>query len=170
MNPSRAFVILALAVTLIVSSCSRPAERSPLATGKVVTAAELRNAFGYATTGDTAYAVVSADALRAFYADFRAETFRQGVTKWDERFDCNHFAGYYVALAQTRYYLANFHTSTPAQTLALGVLWYRPGARKKAHAIVQALTDRGIVSIEPQTGDEITLTPNEQASALLRLF
>jgi len=34
----------------------------------------------------------------------------------------------------------------------------------EAHAIVVALTDVGLVYIEPQTGEVLTLTPQEKAS------
>jgi len=159
-------LILCLISAVVCIGCSK--QPPSMAAGATLTAAQLTAAAGPAVTGGTHYATVSAAALTAFYADFRSELFRQGVTKWDPRFDCNHFATYYVALAQTRFYLASFHSSTPAQTLALGVMWYQ--SARGAHAIVMAITDRGLLFIEPQTGDEITLTPAERQSAFLTFF
>lgn len=152
----------------ICASCGKRSETPALATNLVLTPADVRSHVPLALCGDAAYAEVQSGALRAFYDDFRAEVFRQGVTKWDERFDCNHFASYYVSLAQTRFYLSNFHARTPAQTLALGTFWYQ--SARGPHAIVVALTERGVVFIEPQTGRELQLTAAERGSAWLRLF
>ena len=156
---------------LFLPGCGKK-EASPLASGQVIQspAAELP---GF--VGDGPYAVVKADALRSYYDDFRQELFSKGVTKWDERFDCNHFAGYYVAKAQTQYYLANFHSSTPAQTLALGEVWYKPGwAGGKGHAVVAAIVNSTpptgpprLVFIEPQTGETFAMTAAERASVFL---
>lgn len=140
----------------------------PAATSRTLTAGEIRAQLGTAFCGDTAYAEVGSSSLPVYFATFRESLFDQGVVKWDERFDCNHFAAYYVALAQTRFYLANFHSRTPAQTLALGVFWYQ--SARGAHAVVAAFTERGLLFIEPQTGAELQLTPAERASAWLKLF
>lgn len=157
---------LALAVH---PACSRK-ERTIEAGPRIVQAAELTEAFGVVYTGDVTYSQVASATLPGYYETFRAALFAEGVTKWDGRFDCNHFASYYVAKAQAAYYLATFHSRTPAQTLALGTYWYRPGGAGAGHAIVAALTERGPVYIEPQTGAELRLTPAEQASAWLKVF
>jgi hypothetical protein len=150
-----------------VSGCSRSTP-APSATATVLTVEDVRAELPAAIMGDVAYAQVNSAWLKEFYADFRAEIFRQGVTKWDERFDCNHFAAYYVALAQTRFYLATFHSRTKAQSLAVATYWYtRPTGR---HAIVIALTERGPVFIEPQTGAEVRLTPAEKSTAFPIIF
>jgi hypothetical protein len=150
---------------LCLGGCGKK-EASPLASGAVVQNPAVESQlFGF--VGDGPYAVVKADALASYYSDFRADLFKEGVVKWDERFDCNHFAGYYIAKAQTRYYLANFHSSTPAQTLALADVWYRPGGGTKGHAIVAAHTDQGLLFIEPQTGGRIQLSQVERGTAFL---
>lgn len=124
-----------------------------LATAQVLSGDDVSRAVPWATLGDRSYAQVDSAALPGLYQEFRDEIFRKGVTKWDERFDCNHFASYYVALAQTKFYLANFHASTPAQSLAVGTYWYQSPAGP--HAIIVAVTERGPVFIEPQTGGEL---------------
>lgn len=167
MRPGLLAVLLALAFAF--TGCERREPAASVPPARVIPAAEVSAALGFAYTGDTGYAQVRSAQLPAIYDNFRSEIFRQGVTKWDERFDCNHFAAYYVALAQTRFYIDNFHAETHAQSLAVGVFWYRP-ARGGAHAIVCAITERGAVFIEPQTGREITLTPAERASAFLVAF
>lgn len=162
-----ALVIAALSPLALLTGCSKSSP-APSSTSRVYTAAEVRAAVPLAFAGDTAYAEVRSAWLREYYSEFRAEVFRQGVTKWDERFDCNHFATYYVALAQTKFYLAAFHSPTPAQSLAVGTFWYQ--SPRGPHAIVVALTERGAVYIEPQTGAELQLTPEQRASAWLRVF
>lgn len=150
---------------VFVAGCGKK-EASPMASGAVVqNPAVASGLLGF--VGDGPYAVVKADALPAYYASFRDQLFKEGVVKWDERFDCNHFASYYVAKAQTAYYLANFHSTTEAQTLALAEVWYRPGGGKKGHAIVAAQTDRGLVFVEPQTGETLTLSASERASVFM---
>ena len=163
-----AVVLAGLSPLPLLTGCGKSPPPVSSATARVYTGAELRAAVPLAFAGDTAYAEVSSAWLRAYYDQFRAEIFRQGVTKWDQRFDCNHFATYYVALAQTKFYLANFQSRTPAQTLALGTYWYQ--SPRGPHAVVVALTDRGTLFIEPQTGAELQLTPEQRASAWLRVF
>lgn len=139
-----------------------------MATARVYSLVEVQQAMPFAICGDTGYAEVNSAWLKGYYDAFRSEIFRQGVTKWDERFDCNHFATYYAALAQTKFYLANFQSRTPAQSLAVGTFWYR--SARGNHAIVMALTERGLLFIEPQTGAELQLAPAERASAYLKNF
>lgn len=142
-------------------------DSSPLSAGTVVQNPSVDSKL-YGFVGDGPYAVVKADALPAYYDSFRKRLFDDGVVKWDERFDCNHFASYYVALAQTQYYLRNWGSTTPAQTLALAEVWYKPRwANGKGHAIVAAWSDQGLLFIEPQNGQRVTLNDAERASIFL---
>lgn len=162
------FAVLALVwFVLLNASCSKAPE-IPQATAKVYSAAEIGLLVPGATCGDSAYAEVNSAWLHAYYDEFLAEIFKHGVTKWDGRFDCNHFANYYAALAQTKFYLANFHSSTKARSLAVGSYWYV--SKAGSHAVVFALTERGVIWIEPQTGSELVLSPAEQASAFLKFL
>jgi hypothetical protein len=157
---------LLIACVLVLAGCAR--KELPLSSGGHVSGPALSAMLGGAVMGDDTYAVVSREALPRMYEEFRGELFSKGVTKWDERFDCNHFASYYVALAQTKYYLANFHSGAAPQSLALGVYWLKDG--NGAHALVVALTDAGIVFIEPQTGKEVALTGKQKAGAFMKFF
>lgn len=149
--------------------CSKQPERAnPAVTARVLSPADLQLQLGGTLCGDSAYAEVSSASLRPYYDEFRQALFDQGVTKWDSRFDCNHFASYYVARAQAQFYLANFQKRTAPQTLALGVIWYQ--SPRGPHAIVAAFTERGLLFIEPQTGGELQLSPTERANAWLKLF
>jgi hypothetical protein len=158
-----------------VSWFSKLFRRAPapalLASSAVYTAAEaIAAAGGFASCGSTHVAQVRASALPGLYSHFRDELFRLGVVKWDERFDCNHFASFFVALANIRFFAASFHQSTPAQSLALAEYWYRPGGSGAGHAVVFALTESGPLWLEPQTGQTFTLTNAEQASRFLVKF
>lgn len=164
-------LLLGLVIWIVAlgCGCSKSSGSTAVKTsGAVVTSVQLNAEFGYVYAGDQTYAVVKSETLKGFYDDFRQQIFDQGVVNWDDRFDCNHFAGYYVALAQTRYYLANFQSRSAANTLALGTYWYH--SAKGGHAIVAAMTERGVVFIEPQTGKEVNLTDAEKQSAYLKVF
>ena len=71
-------------------------------------------------------------------------------------------------MAQAKFYAANFHGQTKAQSLAVGTLWYH--SARGPHAIVVAITNRGVRYIEPQTGRELQLTGAERNSAFLVVF
>jgi hypothetical protein len=138
-------------------------------TGRVLNALDLMGAGATAPAGDVGYAEVNSAWLAGYYDSFRNSLFREGVVKWDVRFDCNHFADTYAALAQLRFFVESFQSRTAAQTLAIGVVWYRPD-KGGGHAINCALTERGLIYIEPQTGAEVTLSESEIASRFLVRF
>jgi hypothetical protein len=147
-----------------VNACSK--RETQLSTGAVLAAAQVQQILpGFA--GDTAYATVQSSGLPEIYQNFRAVLNQQGLVKWDERYDCNHFAALYVALAQSQYTVAAWHSNTKAQTLALAEVWYRPGAGAVGHAIVAAVTERGLLFLEPQNGQEISLTAAERRTIYL---
>jgi hypothetical protein len=123
----------------------------------------------WAFTPDTSYAVVNSAWLPAFYARWRADIFDKGVTKWDGRYDCNKFAASFCAAAQLEYYRDKFHSWDKGQALAVGEIWYRPDVGG-AHAIVAAVTERGVLFIEPQNGQEVKLSPKELAGIFFKRF
>lgn len=157
--------ILAVGALLLLTACGpSPAPERP-DTGVVMEAETLPG-----QKGDTHYTQVRRAWLADFYARWRADLFRKGVVKWDARFDCNRFAGHYVSAAQVEYFIANFHSWTAGQALAVGEFWYLPDGASSRHAVVIAFTDRGVVFIEPQTGQEMALTVSERASASVIRF
>lgn len=166
-GPAMLVLGLCFASACILGGCGQRQEGA-LATGTVLPAAQLpvvQRPGDY--RGDTHYAVVRSAALPELHAAFADVLAKQGLVKWDARFDCNRFAGLWIGVAQARYAVAAWHSSTPAKALALAEVWYRhPGGG--GHAIVQAITERGPVYLEPQTGAEITLTPAQEAAVFLR--
>ena len=169
------FAAIAALLAFAPASCSRSGPPAPSATTVVLPAAEVASHFHGALTAESAftpdavYSQVNSAWLKTFYPTFREEIFRHGVVRWDDRFDCNHFAGYFVALAQTEFYLGAWRSGTPAQSLAIAQFWYITKTGQ-GHAIVAALTERGEVFIEPQTGEELHLTDDERAACLAVIF
>lgn len=127
---------------------------------------------GFCICGDEQYAEVNSKWLADYYDDYRKTLFDQGVTKWDAKFDCDHFAGFYVALAKIRFFTETFHTVTTAKAPALAEYWYRKeeGEGGGGHAVVVALTEQGTWFIEPQTGERLFLSTDEQNSKYLVKF
>lgn len=119
--------------------------------------------------GDELYAEVSSAWLRDFQRDYRAELFRLGVLRWDTRFDCQRFVQFYVGLAQARFFRVAFHTWQPAGALAIGPVWYLR-ADGTGHAIVQAVTERGTLFIDPQSGHEVELSAAERQGIFFQYF
>ncbi len=134
---------------------------------RVYTKEEIRQRLPAAHLGDEAYAEVNSAWPAGWYETFRHELFALGVMRLDERFDCNRFADAYTSLAQVAFYRASFSRSTRANALALGPVWYQR-ERGGAHAVVQALTERGLIYIDPQSGREVQLTASERRSAFLQ--
>lgn len=172
-------VTIALAVlVLLLSGCAAPALSGPsterdaptMMTGRVYSLAEVREIIPTMFFGDDSYAEVNSAWLKHWYGDYRAELRRLGVVQWDVRFDCNRFVEFYSGLAQAYFYRSTFNSATAARALALGPIWYVRDGGNRRHALVQALTERGRVFIDPQTGDEVELTPTEKASAYLQVF
>ncbi len=139
-------------------------------TGRVYSLSELRGLIPTSYFGDDSYAEVNSSWLRAWHLEYRATLWRLGVTRWDPKFDCNRLADFYSGLAQAHFFRANFHSKTPAQALALGPFWYVRHDNGSRHAIIQAITERGRMFIDPLTGQELELTPTEQESAFLQVF
>lgn len=156
-----AAVVVVCGVLFAVSGCQP--KRTSLDTGTHVSASSLPLA-GWA--GDATYAVVDSSALPQMFEDLQNAVFKQGLAgQWDSRFDCNRFASLYIGLAHAKYAVKAWHHPTGPQALALAEIWYRPDNAPQfiGHAIVAALTERGLIFIEPQHGREISLTPQERA-------
>jgi len=171
---SRAAYIGAALAALLSSGCVSPTNAAKVQTvapftDRVLYEVDLRKLGGRVVIGDEAYAEVNSTWLKEWHGDFRAQIFRLGVVRWNKRYDCNRFAEIYTGLAQIAYFRVAFHRQTPAKALAIGPYWYvtRQG---RSHAIVQAITERGRIFIDPQSGHEVELTGSEQRSAFLQVF
>ncbi|MCR6655395.1 MAG: hypothetical protein NVV63_06135 [Opitutus sp.] len=139
-------------------------------TGRVLSREAVRENVPGVIMGDRAYAEVNSAWLREWYGTFRSELFRLGIVKWDDRFDCNRFADVYAGMAQAWFFRETFHSNIQAQALALGPFWYQRADGSGGHAVIQVLTERGRVFIDPQTGREVELSVHERMSAFLQYF
>ncbi len=119
-----------------------------------------------APLADSAYQPPTRDWLTGeFYAWYRSCLFQLGCTGYKaENWDCDDFADLFAAFAR----ICHRRTSPNAgAALPVGILWY-VAAGRGGHAVNVALTsDHGLVVIEPQSGNLLTLTPEEAASAWL---
>ena len=123
-----------------------------------------------AVLGDRYYAEVNSAALPRLYDDFREELFKNNIFRRTDGYTCKHFAALFAEMAQARYYKESFRSPPPARALAIGSIWYVPDDGQVPHAIVQVLTERGRIYLEPQTGQEVALSPKEEASTYFRFF
>lgn len=161
-----------------LSSCSKSGSSSPTYTGTNITQVELSQQLGYLFVSDKytspAYEVVDYAYLMGAYHDvFWNRLFSDQITKWDERANCAIFTEEYVAGLQKAYYRDHFQSRTPARRLAVGEFWYLPNPNdpSTAHSIVIAVTNRGVIYIEPQSRDKpliVNLTDAQIASRFLR--
>ncbi|HEY1109137.1 MAG TPA: hypothetical protein VGE76_10910 [Opitutaceae bacterium] len=118
---------------------------------------------------DEGYAVPTRDwLLGPFWAWFQKDRWARGLTKWERRNDCDNFARAYAQAAQDCHALSN---GSDQEGVAVGEFFYTQ-AKGGGHAIVAAFVDSParLIFIEPQTGREVTLTPEEQASAFFVRF
>lgn len=164
---------LILGVFFFFAGCGKR-DTTPIGTGKVLQFSDVVQAVPQGAlpfTPDKGYEVVRSDWLPGFYERWREDIFAKGVTKWEGRFDCNKFASAYVAAAQLEYYRDRFHSWTPSQALAVGEVWYQASSHVRGpHAIVCAITERGPLFIEPQTGAVLTLSAAERSSIFFKRF
>lgn len=158
--------LLTLSLALLATA---HASQLKLATSTVLSASDVVRQAPGATIGDKSYAQVNSAALPAFYKAFRNDLHHKGVVRWDARFSCKHFAGLFVEMAQVRYYNEAWKTDGPA-ALAIGAVWYVRDNGRGPHAVVCALTERGRIYIEPQSGECVKLSETEERSVYFRFF
>jgi hypothetical protein len=132
--------------------------------------AEVRQLVPRAYVGDVAYAEVNSAWLPVYYTRFRTELSRLGIIHGGERFECNRSAELYTGVAQVLFFQEAFHSDTEARALAVGPFWHRPDGGTTTHAIVQVLTERGLIFIDSQNGAQLELSAQEIASAFLQVL
>jgi hypothetical protein len=136
---------------------------------KTISALELRQAvplgFGGIFSDDSFAIPTKRWLLEDFWVWFYERRLELGLMKWTRNNDCDNFARAYAQ------YAADCHALTSNQTegLAVGEFYYRP-ASGGGHAIVIALTDEGVIFIEPQTGKQLQLTQEEISSCFFVRF
>ena len=173
-----AATVLAAGALFTLSSCSRSDSSKPVYTGVNISQVEISQKLGYSFLADkytsVTYEVADYDYLLKTYHDtFWNHLFSEDITKWDVRANCAIFTEEYVGGLQRAYYRDHFHSSTPSWRLAVGEFWYLPNPAdpSTAHSIVIAITNKGVVYLEPQSRAApqiLTLTDAQIASRILR--
>lgn len=94
-----------------------------------------------------------------FYPWFKAHRWSGSLHRWSRKNDCDNFARAFCTYAQD----AHARTSgNDAEALAVGEFCYHASSNVQGpHAIVCAVTEDGLIFIEPQTGERLNLTPQE---------
>ena len=115
------------------------------------------------TISDVDYALPKASWLTGTFYDFyKGWRFEHNLNEWTMKNDCDNFASLFYAFAQ----ICHAKSNRSEQGIAVGELFYFIGGDKtKGHAINVALTDKGIIAIEPQTGRIQELTKAEKEGA-----
>lgn len=101
-----------------------------------------------------------------FWNWFWSDRTNKGLLKWDRRNDCDNFARAYAQSCE------DCHAITAGNTdegLAVGQFYYHQDIGG-VHAIVAAITEKGLTFIEPQTGAVLKLTDKEISTCFLALF
>ncbi len=123
----------------------------------------------HSVLADVAYKTVDVNWMKSqFYDYFRSDLFSKGIVKWDKKFDCDKFAKYFAALIQVKYFVDNFQSWNPGESLAVGEIYYKVGGNdKKGHAINCVYLKNGFMFFEPQTGQFVDLSDVEKKSVFL---
>lgn len=159
--------ISAFVFVAVLSSGAVQAREGVSSTGQVVKASAIRSVLPTAILGDDSYEVVNSASLKSMQAEFARRLTQMGLQpKWDRRFDCNKLTETFVVVAQVGHATRNWNSSNAANSLAVGEFWFmRDDAT--AHAIVFAVTERGLIFWDPQTASEVQLTPKQRQRVLM---
>lgn len=82
-----------------------------------------------------------------------------GLSKWKETFDCDSFSSLFYAFAQA----CHGNAGRKEQGIAVGEMFYKVDGGS-GHAINIAITEKGIIFIEPQNGQRVMLSVSEMTS------
>lgn len=118
---------------------------------------------------DTGYAVPTTHWLfGAFLPQWKAERQARGLWPYTRRNDCDNFARACCVAAQDAW-AQSAEAASDDEGLAVGEFCYtrRDGQR---HAIVAAITEAGLIFIEPQTCERIALLDEEINSCFRAAF
>jgi hypothetical protein len=115
---------------------------------------------------DANYARPTTDYLLGkFYEFYRAWMSEHSLGVWTAKYDCDNFASTFYTFAQ----ICHFKSKRPEQGIAVGELYYFIDGGG-GHVVNMAITEKGLIIIEPQTGKEVELTETEKENAMLIHF
>jgi len=159
-------IIIGAAALFVCSLNTLAARGTEMLVGKTLTKNELRAMVpAIVHVGDDNYEVVNSQYLSNLQKEFQADLNRKGIRAYEGRFDCNKFTSSFVSTAQVAFVVKNWHRKT-ANALALGEIWFRVD-QQNSHAVIVAVTERGLVFWDPQKACEVKLTPEQIRGAML---
>lgn len=119
-----------------------------------------------ANFGALTYAVPTLNWLQGpCWEFFRARLWSENLDKWQVRWECRDFARAFACCALECW--AKTVGGTDDDGLAVGEIWFLPDRRAQAmagHAVCPAITDGGLIWLDPQNGQLWPFTPSEFAS------
>jgi hypothetical protein len=112
---------------------------------------------------DVDYAMPKASWLTGTFYDFYQEwRFDHNLNEWSNKNDCDNAACLFYTFAQ----ICHAKSDRAEQGISVGELFYFIGGDKtRGHAINIAITDKGAIYIEPQSGKTLSLTKTEKESS-----
>lgn len=112
---------------------------------------------------DIDYALPKASWLTGkFYEFYKGWRYDHNLNEWANRNDCDNFASLFYTFSQ----ICHAKGNRSEQGIAVGEMFYFIGGDKnRGHAINIAITDVGVIAIEPQTGEIVKLTKAEKESS-----
>ena len=112
---------------------------------------------------DRGYAAISTAWLKEFHTYFKGELWRKDLS-YSKTYDCDNFARGFCADAN------EVHKEvSKGEALAIAEFHYRQDTGGY-HAIIAAITEQGLVFMEPQNGDFLTLSQGEIDSCIFLRF
>ena len=100
-----------------------------------------------------------------FYEFYTAWLSDHNFSQWRATWDCDNFASTYYVFAQ----MCHAKAARKEEGISVGELFYRQDTGG-GHAINLAITEKGVVIIEPQNGQEMTLSKKEKESCWMIRF
>lgn len=117
---------------------------------------------------DATYARPTVEWLQGDFWDwFKGARWKLGLHRWHRRHDCDDFARAYCQACADAWALTP-GAEEVAEAVAVGEFYYNNAGTP--HAIVAAVTDMGLVFIEPQTSLALKLTDAEIKSCFYARF
>lgn len=112
--------------------------------------------------GDSDYALPKAEWLTGtFFEFFNGWRFDHNLNEWSNKNDCDNASSLFFCFSQ----ICHAKGDRPEQAVAVGELFYKIGGdQAKGHAVNVAITDKGVITIEPQTGVSKPMTKEEKDS------
>lgn len=98
-----------------------------------------------------------------FYKNWLSE---HNIDTWQAKWDCDNFSSTYYTFTQ----ICHANAGRNEQGISVGEFFYKIGGNGTGHAINIAVTEKGVIFIEPQTGKEVGLSEEEMLSCPLVRF